>query len=29
VAASFHRMLAVVLARRLMTTSRLLNDAEL
>jgi SulP family sulfate permease len=29
VAASFHRMLAVVLARRLMTTTRLLNDAEL
>ncbi|MDO9416700.1 SulP family inorganic anion transporter [Pararhizobium sp.] len=28
-AASFHRMLAVVLARRLMTTTRLLNDAEL
>lgn len=28
-AAAFHRMLAVVLARRLMTTSRLLNDAEL
>ena len=29
VAAAFHRMLAVVLARRLMTTTRLLNDAEL
>ena len=28
-AASFHRTLAVILARRLMATTRLLNDAEL